>query len=732
MAMVVAGTVPGATLDVTSVDASAYPTVVIDFVVPAPYAAVDLTPAMVDIDGAPVDAVAQVDAASVVVRLVVDDRPVVPADVIGASQGAAVEFVRNTAIGTRIAVGTPSGLQTAVTSDPVATIARIAAITAGAPAVSPLPGLILDSAAALAADESTARHLVVALGGPLEGSEVQLAEIADVVAASGVTLHILRAAGAEEPALTLIAEQSGGTAADSSEALAFFDVVSAAISNRYRITTTLTAPGDHVVGLRIDGAPPITARFDVEPPEVASEAPVPEIASATTLGVPAVVTGPVSTTAVAESGSADTALPDDGTTASDEESESPFGAIAVALEISMAVVVAVWLVMRWRRRWRDRGADLVTSSQPVLVGGAEASTAEPQQARDAQGHAAARPRPARKLPARETTQPLPVLGPAVSRRSASEPDGGHDARSQAEPALAGKDAPHDVGAEPAVHEATDAAAGVGPEGPTPTRPPRRKLALATTDDTSSEAVAADELESAPVTPKPKPKSKRTPAAEHAATARADAEEERVPEPTPKRPTKPKQPLETASASATETAVAKEAAPKPEPVDATQLRPARAKPPSRSVRRRGGRSSPASRTRRSGRREFGPAVAAEESSSASEWLVAGNLRFRPASGEVWSGSHRVKLTPSELAILELLVTGGNRGVTEADIIGAGGLEPDGRNIAEMLDRIRHKTGLAGRGPTVRRERVMLYFLDDEVETGAAAQVSHRRGRPSVRR
>ena len=104
MAMVVAGTAPGATLDVTSVDASAYPTVVIDFVLPEPYAAVDLTPAMISVDGAPVESVAPVDAGSVVVRLVVDDSPAVPSDVLGASQGGAVEFVRNIGAGT----GSPS------------------------------------------------------------------------------------------------------------------------------------------------------------------------------------------------------------------------------------------------------------------------------------------------------------------------------------------------------------------------------------------------------------------------------------------------------------------------------------------------------------------------------------------------------------------------------------------------------------------------------------------------
>ena len=100
--------------------------------------------------------------------------------------------------------------------------------------------------------------------------------------------------------------------------------------------------------------------------------------------------------------------------------------------------------------------------------------------------------------------------------------------------------------------------------------------------------------------------------------------------------------------------------------------------------------------------------------------------------MWAGNNQVQLTPSELAILELLMTGGNRGVSETDIIGAGGLEPDGRDIADTLARIRRKTGLAGRGQTVRRERVMLYFLDDEVEGGTDTRVSHRRGRPSVRR
>ena len=90
---------------------------------------------MVTVDGAPAAAVVPVDPTGVVVSLVVDDGPAVPAEVVGASQGGALELVRTIDAGTRIAVATPSGLQTAFTADPGATIARIAGIIAGAPAV---------------------------------------------------------------------------------------------------------------------------------------------------------------------------------------------------------------------------------------------------------------------------------------------------------------------------------------------------------------------------------------------------------------------------------------------------------------------------------------------------------------------------------------------------------------------------------------------------------------------
>ena len=99
---------------------------------------------MVAIGGAPVESVAPVDPAGVVVSLVIDDGPTVAGEVVEDAQGASVELVRNVGEGTEIALATPSGMQSALTPDRDANIARIAGITAGAPDVVPLPELVLD------------------------------------------------------------------------------------------------------------------------------------------------------------------------------------------------------------------------------------------------------------------------------------------------------------------------------------------------------------------------------------------------------------------------------------------------------------------------------------------------------------------------------------------------------------------------------------------------------------
>ena len=91
-----------------------------------------------------------VDPSGIAVSLVIDDGPTTDPRRSSTRQGAAVELVRNIGEGTQIALSTPSGLQTAPTTDRDANIARIAGITAGAPDVVPLPGLVLDAATRLA------------------------------------------------------------------------------------------------------------------------------------------------------------------------------------------------------------------------------------------------------------------------------------------------------------------------------------------------------------------------------------------------------------------------------------------------------------------------------------------------------------------------------------------------------------------------------------------------------
>ncbi len=83
-----------------------------------------------------------------------------------------------------------------------------------------------------------------------------------------------------EPALIPIAEQSGGSVPIAGETLASFDAITAAISNRYRVTTTVGTPGEHVLALTMNGET-IQAVVTVSPPTPAAATPttVPELAS---------------------------------------------------------------------------------------------------------------------------------------------------------------------------------------------------------------------------------------------------------------------------------------------------------------------------------------------------------------------------------------------------------------------------------------------------------------------
>ena len=267
-----AGDIP---LDLTGVDVSVFPTIVVDIVAPVRYSAAPITHAMVEVDGSPVESVTPVDPSGVVVGVVLDDRPAIDSAVVSELQGASVELVRNSGDGIRLSLGTPSGLRTAVTTDRDANIARIAGITAGSPAVVRLPEVITETVAELASSRADDRHTVVVLGGAIEATAAQLAGIDEALTESRTTLHVVAPPNVELGALARIASRSGGSTTTSLEVLASIDAVTATISNRYRVTTTVSEGGTHRLQLTV-GDEQFAVDFDVRAsPAVNSSLPSP-------------------------------------------------------------------------------------------------------------------------------------------------------------------------------------------------------------------------------------------------------------------------------------------------------------------------------------------------------------------------------------------------------------------------------------------------------------------------
>jgi hypothetical protein len=240
---------PAGPLAVGPIDTSAFPRVAFDVVIPEPLAAVQLHSNMVDVDGAPVDSVTAVDPRDIGAALVIDDSPTVDARVLGHLQGASVELVRNVGRGTEIALATPSGLASAFTPSPDANIGRIAAITAGSPAVTPLPGLLTSSIRELASNPTPDRHVVLVLGAALDLTAEQLGPLEHAVTESGTRLHLIVPSGVESAAIASLAETSGGIVASSENVVASIDEVTAAIARRYRVVATMTSRGEHSIAL---------------------------------------------------------------------------------------------------------------------------------------------------------------------------------------------------------------------------------------------------------------------------------------------------------------------------------------------------------------------------------------------------------------------------------------------------------------------------------------------------
>jgi hypothetical protein len=240
---------PVSSLAVGPIDTSAFPRVAFDVVVPEPLAAVQLRSQMVGVDGAPVDSVTAVDPRDTAGVLVIDDGPTVDAAVLGQLQGGSVELVRNLGRGTEIALATPSGLASAFTRSQDANIGRIAGITAGSPAVTPLPGLLTSSIRKLELNRTPDRHVVLVLGDALDPTAEQLRALQQAVTVSGTRLHLIVPTGVEATAIASVAETSGGVVTSSANVVESIDEVTAAIARRYRVVATVSSRGEHSIAL---------------------------------------------------------------------------------------------------------------------------------------------------------------------------------------------------------------------------------------------------------------------------------------------------------------------------------------------------------------------------------------------------------------------------------------------------------------------------------------------------
>jgi hypothetical protein len=164
-----------------------------------------------------------------------------------------------------------------------------------------------------------------------------------------------------------------------------------------------------------------------------------------------------------------------------------------------------------------------------------------------------------------------------------------------------------------------------------------------------------------------------------------------------------------------------------PVPSTEAQPAEPEPydPTASDALPGGRRRPVDRPHRATpRRRPAPSTAPqpeeqddqeparEEPASEGEWLTVGRIRLNRRTGEVFAGTRRISLTPSELGVLKLLMTRGGHGVTRDAIRAASSTGPAGEDVPDpdaILAELRRKTGIRGRGQGVRQERAPVYFF-----------------------
>jgi hypothetical protein len=368
---------PGTPLDADVFDASALPTVVFDVVAPRDFAAVELEPSMFQLERGTVTAVSEVDPATVAISLVIDDGPTLTPAAVNEGQGASVELVRNTGDGTQISLSTPSGMQTALTTDRDANIARISGIVAGSPDVVKLPDLLVDAARRLAAAPLRDRHLIAVLGTTIPDGP-QLQALRDIVIPAGIRLDVVAAPGVEVGPIAGLAVESGGIDPVLPKPVGEIDAVTQAIRDRYRVTATVDGAGEHDVALAVGGQT-FGAALDVPtppPPPTSSAAPPTTTRTAQGAAPAAPTTAAVATPAAATTTPA---------TTSERSSGLSRGARILIVLLALAAVAGfgIFFVSSRRAAEAKRRRKARAAARALAAAAAEAAEAAAQAEADA-------------------------------------------------------------------------------------------------------------------------------------------------------------------------------------------------------------------------------------------------------------------------------------------------------------------------------------------------------------
>ena len=767
---------PTSPLDASVFDTSLFPEVLLDVTPPDRFAAEAITADMVELDGRPVRAVAAVDPTTVAVSLVIDDGPSVPAQTLQDAQGASVELVRLTDEGTRVALATPSGMQSALTADRDANIARISGIVAGAPDVVPLPELVRDAVMKLAAEPGADRQLVLVLSTPIEPGPM-LDQITAVVRDAHITTHLVAAPGLDAGPIAELATSTGGRVPTGAAMVGEMDEVTSAVNDRYRVEATAASEGPQELALTIDGQ-----RFATTL-DVVAPAPVPTAAAPTTAGgvpspSPSTSTRPTGAAAAPTTVAAAPVVAPTTTAVTPREGFGRGVRILVAIGIGLLATASAWFALRRRSVEPPRPTPTAPDVAPGAVA-AEAPAGPPPVAEASRGPVSAEPVAAGPVP----TEPQPSVAnptelPVTERETdpmstwpAPEPAPDPFAPPAAPPPV--PDAGTAPADEPAVAEETstveevdqvEAASTVEQveqvvdvEEPEPSTepppaapvdddatvpapgastwgvvmPPGREAEAeqilaeeaaapaaaaaegATIEKSAASAATGRTARRQPRTGPPRRARQRVDEAAERAVAEADGAPEPAAEPTVEPESFGDEPRRTRTGRPIRTP-ARQDTPARRALQRRQEAERRA-----DVAATGGAAPPVGRRTA----ETAPAEATEVAPASGRsapdegWITVGELRMCAGTGEVWSGKEQISLSPTELAVLELLMRSGGQGVTSEAIIEAAQLQegtPEFEDPDLLVNVIRRKTKGRGRGAAgaVRKERVLLYYLGDD--------------------